>query len=217
MSTTTQLTLYNGALRLLGQAELASTEENREPRHILDGEYEDKDGISACLEQGLWNFAMRAAKLEYNSAIDPDFGLQRAFDKPTDFVKLAQATSDEHFQSPLTDPAFKIEAGYFFSDLEEIYVRYVSDDDAYGKDFSLWPLSFINMTEAYFAWKIAPRIDPALTKDMKDYFLDERKRARSTDAMQEGVKFFPETGWQSARRGRYGSRRDLGSRSNLTG
>ena len=214
---TTQLTLYNGALRLLGQAELAAVDEDREPRHVLDGWYEDKDGRRACLEHGLWNFAMRAVKLDYNSAIEPDFGLRRAFNIPSDYVHHHEISSDEYFYSPLTDAEFKKEQGYFFADIDEIYVRYVSDDASYGKDMALWPESFIEMVEYYLAMKSAPRINPDKTEDMTEGFKEQRTMARSKDALQEGVKFYPETGWQRSRRGRFGSRRDMGSRTNLTG
>jgi len=217
MATTSQLTLYNGALYLLEQGEIASLDEDREPRHVLDHFFEDKDARTDCLEMGNWNYATRTSKLEFNPSIEPDFGLQRAFTKPTDWVRTVELSSDEYFWDPMTDNQYKDEQGFFFADIDAIYLRYVSNDSSYGFDYSLWPKSFEDLVEAYLAWKGAPRINSKLTDDMKTAFEDARTNARSKDALQEGVKFPPETGWQASRRRSRGSRRDLGSRSNLTG
>ena len=212
MATATQLTLYNAALLLIEQSILSDVEEANEARRVLDLFYQDKDARKECLEMGNWNFATRTVKITFNSDIDPDFGLQRAFTKPTDWARTTEISSDEYFYTPMTDRQYKDEQGYFFADIDEIYVRYVSDDESYGFDFSLWPSSFESMVEAYLAWKIAPRLNSKLTVQMKRKFEDERKNARSKDALQEGVKFPPETGRQSARRSRRGTRRDRGSR-----
>jgi|TARA_Y100000310_G_scaffold110283_2_gene108708 hypothetical protein len=217
MATPTQFTLYNGALFLLEQPELSSVDEDKEARHVLDHFYEDKDAREDCLEMGNWNFATRTVKIEYNSDIDPDFGLQRAFTKPSDWVKTTEMASDEYFDFPMTDKQYKDEQGYFFADVDVIYVRYVSDDSSYGKDFSLWPKSFEALVEHYLAWKIAPRINSKKTVAIKKEFEDARKNARSKDALQEGVKFPPQTGWQAARRRGGRSGRDIGSRHSLTG
>ena len=219
MSTPTQLTLYNGALFLLEQPELADVDENKEARHVLDHFYEDKDAIEDCLEMGNWNFATRTAKLTFNSDVEPDFGLQRAFTKPTDWVKTVEVSADEYFTSPMTDSEWKDEQSYFFAEVDEIYIRYVSDDSSYGKDFSLWPKSFESLVEHFLAHKISPRVNSKMSKDIEKKFKDAAKNARSKDALQEGVKFPPQTGWQGARRGagHGGGRRDGGGRSSLTG
>ncbi len=214
---TTQLTLYNGALLLLSQPELAAVDEDKEARHVLDFWYEDKDGISACLEMGKWNFATRTSSLEYNPSLSPSFGLNRAFNKPDDWVNTIEVSADENFTLPMTDLEFKDEHKYFFTTVDTMYIRYVSNGTSYGKDLNLWPQSFVNMVEAWLAWRISQRVNPKKTTTAKKYFEDERKNARSKDALQEGIKFFPQTGWQRARRNRAGTGRDLGSRGNLTG
>jgi hypothetical protein len=215
---TSQLSLYQGALAFLGQPELASLTENREPRHLLDRFYTDDDGIKIVLEHADWNFATRTVKVEFDSALTPDFGLNRAFSKPTDWVRTSQQANDEYFTTPLVDHQFKDEQGYWFADIDTIYVRYVSDDDSYGRDLSLWPSSFVEYFQAYMAMRIAPRLDIAEASKDK---LEERverlyKSAASKDARNEGIKFPPESGWPRSRRGRYGQR-DIGSRGRLTG
>ena len=57
-----------------------------------------------------------------------------------------------------TDEQFKDEAGFWYADLDTIYVRFVSNDATYGGDLANWPQSFINMVEGYLALKISPRL-----------------------------------------------------------
>ncbi len=215
---TSQLTLYNGALRVLGQSKLTLLSDADENRYLLDGVW-DENARDYCLEQGNWNFATRTIKEEYDSSVsEPDFGFRHAFTKPTDWVKTVQLASDEYFTSPVDDLGYSDEQGYWWSDLETLYIRYVSDDNSYGYDLSLWPQNFCRYVEYYMAFQIAPRV--MQTKNAIDNI--ERKmgialvQARSSDAMNEGAKQFPGGNWTRARRGS-GSIRDMGSRRRLTG
>src|SRR3546814_179077 len=144
--TATQLSLYNGALRLCGEAKLANLTEDREPRYVLDDVWDD-GALRHCLQQGSWNFAMRTVEAEYSPSVEPSFGFRRAFDKPTDWVRTAAMASDEYFRCPLTSLGARDEGGFWFSDLETIYVRYVSDDASFGLDMSLWPANFTRRSE----------------------------------------------------------------------
>ena len=151
----TQLSLYNEALRICGERKLASLTENREPRRILDSVW-DANAINYCLEQGQWKFAIRTAKLENNASMEPAFGYQYGFDKPTDLIRLTALCSDEYFNVPLTQ--YSEEAGYWFSDLDEIYIQYVSNDASYGNDFSLYPETYMRYVASYLASEIIDRL-----------------------------------------------------------
>src|SRR5258708_823139 len=121
---TDKLSLYNGALtEFLGERKLANLTENREPRRVLD-EIWDGGALRYCLEQGLWNFAMRTIQLTYSPSVEPDFGFRYAFDKPTDWVRTAALCVDEFFRCPLLQ--YNDEAGFWFADIDTIYVRYIS-------------------------------------------------------------------------------------------
>ena len=56
---TDKLSIYNGALNILGERKLASETENREPRYQLDDIW-DNDMVDRCLQMGQWNFAARS-------------------------------------------------------------------------------------------------------------------------------------------------------------
>lgn len=212
-----RLALYNGALALIGQGSLASLTESVESRRLLDEVWTRGNGaVRAILEQGLWNFAMRSMKLDYDTDVTPDFGFRRAHSKPSDWVRTAAVCSDEYFYHGLTQRECNDERGYWWSDLDELYVRYVSDDSSYGADLSLWPESVNLLMHAYLAREIAPRLCATEREAMKKHFKAQRKEARATDAMNEGAGIPMPGRWVQARHAG-GWRRDGGSRNTLIG
>lgn len=209
-----KLTIYNGALNIIGERELASLTENREARYKLDGIW-DNGFVDRILQMGQWKFAARSAKFEYQPSITPGFGYQFAFEKPDDFVRVMAVAQDEYFKQPLTQ--YHIEGNYWFADLEEIYVGYVSNDSQYGGDFSLWPFNFTEMAEHYLAYKVAPRLtgldfdSNALLGKWKMMLAD----SKAVDAMEAPAKWPPKGAWSSSRQGfRSGER---GKRTQLIG
>jgi hypothetical protein len=185
------------------------------PRRTLDDIW-DGGAVRACLERGQWNFAMRTALAQYSPSVEPSFGYRRAFDKPTDWVRTCGLCSDEYFRSPLND--YRDEAGFWYADLETIYVRFVSDAAGYGNDLSLWPESFVKCVELYLASEACETITQSQTKQQKiDKDLKEALIfARSKDAMDEGTMFPPPGRWSSARMAG-GRRLSRGSRGTLLG
>lgn len=205
---TDKLKLYNASLAEMGERKLASLSEGREARRILDTAW-DNDFVRACLSAGQWNFAVRSQLIDYSPSVEPDFGYSRAFDKPTDWVRTVGFASDEYFKSPLLE--YSDEAGYWFADLDQIFVRYVSDDVQYGADLSLWPANFTKYAQAYLASLTCEQITKAMTTTNRMEALSERRlrQAKSTDAMDEATKFSPQGAWAGARQ-RYGYSRERG-------
>lgn len=217
----TRLKIYNGALLLCGDRALASLSEAREPRYLLDNVWND-NGVRYCLEQAQWYFAMRSSRLDYNVAIAPDWGYQKAFDKPTDWVATSGVFQDDYMKTPLLE--YADEVGYWFADLEQIFVKYVSDDADYGNDLTKWPQSFTNYVEAYFASKIihklpggAEKVDKIChpkTGELAKALLIAKNRAAMTQPAT-----FPQRGtWVAARRaGANRGWRDGGNTNQLIG
>lgn len=211
---TTRLLLYNSAILLLGERQLSSVTEAREPRRVLDMVW-DVGAVDFVLEQGLWNFAMHTVQLTYSPSLTPDFGYRRAFDKPTDWIRTAGLCLDEYFREPLN--AYNDETGHLFCDHDEIYLRYVSNDSEYGGDLSLWPQTFTKYVAAYLAYEAAPRLTQSeekqekLRRTMESRLVD----ARSKDAMNEPAAFPPRGAWIRRRRGGGGG--DRGNRGSLIG
>lgn len=212
---TSKLEIYNAALTICGETHLSSLTESREPRRLLDQVW-DNDGVDKCLEMAQWHFAMKTVRIDYDAGVTPDFGYRRAFSKPSDWVITSAVCSDEYFDVPLT--RYIDEADYWYSDLDEIYVKYVSNDSAYGNDLSLWPASFTDFVAAHFASKIIMKLtaDEKKRNSVIDWENKMLKIAKSRSAMT-GPQKFPAPGNFVTSRHRYGSRRDRGNRGNLIG
>lgn len=213
---TSKLTLYNGALGIVGQPAVSSLTEAHENRYLLDNVW-DEGAIKTCLEMGMWNFAMRTVTIENDDDVTPSFGFQKAFSKPSDWVRTYQISSDENFYNPLVDADYTDEGEYWYSDTDPLYVRYVSNDSSYGSDVSIWPQSFVLYFQHYLANRIAPRIiaDMQVRMAMEKAMDKALVNAKAKDAMNEGAKFMPEGSWARARRGTI--RGDRGSRNRLLG
>jgi hypothetical protein len=210
----TKLTIYNGALAILGERKLANLTENREPRYKLD-EVWDNDFIERVLQMGQWNFACRRVELTASSSVTPAFGYQYGFDKPNDFVRTMAVCYDEYFELPIT--RYSDESQWIFCDTEVIYYAYVSNDTQWGSDLTLWPFNFTEMAEHYLAMKVAPRLTGLKmgATELTGLWKMWLATAKATDAMEGPVKFAPEGSWSRSRRGR--GTNDRGRRNQLIG
>ena len=194
---TDRLSIYNGALRLLGERRLAGLTEDREPRYLLDDVW-DSDGIRRCLEAAEWGFATRQLELNSSPSFAPQFGYQFAFERPDDFVRLVGITA-----TPGGTPfrQYQDQGGLFFASLDPIYVSYVSDDNQFGRDFSLWTDHFEDYVEAYFASEIGPTLTASESKiERIEAQMDKAKtEAASIDAMGRPSVRLPRGSWSTAR------------------
>jgi hypothetical protein len=209
---TTQLLLYNGALRALGERKLASLTEETKARRTLDDVW-TAGAVNAVLEQGFWNFATRTAKFTPDVGFTASFGYRNKFSKPSDFIRLTAMCQDEYFSAPLN--GYVDEAGAWYSDAPEIYVMYVSNAPTYGADLTRWPESFSDYVELYLADEVAG----ALTADadrVKEKLRRALTNAKSKDAMNEPTKFMPPGRFTQTRQGSR-SRGDRGNRGSLIG
>jgi hypothetical protein len=212
---TTKLQVFNGALLLCGERFLSALTDNTEPRRLLDHVW-DNGGVKTCLEEGQWFFAMRTTQVDYDTGVEPDFGLRRAFSKPTDWCLTSAMCSDEFFTSPLL--RYVDEAGYWYSDLDTIYVRYISDDVGYGLDLLKWPSGFREFAEAHFASKVVHKISGS--EEVREQVLKRRKdtlRNAKNMSLMAGPPAFPAPGTWTRSRNRYPNRRDGGNRGSLIG
>ena len=207
----TQLSLYNGALRHLGQRRLASISEDREARYYLDDEYTDT--FIYCLRQGFWNFAMRVVQIDAE-ATAPTFGYSYKFVKPADWVKTRNISLNESLDPPLID--YQDQTGIWLADSTPLYVRYVSTTDG------LTPANFPTDYAYYVEAVLAQRIFKKVTGNGEDELIKFERRvvkkalatAKGNDAMDQAVGTYPQGAWASSRGGWGGER---GKRGQLIG
>lgn len=196
----TQVSVYNLALAHLGERSLVAVTDATEPARALENIWDH--AVTYCLEQGHWKFAERESVLEPSVTEVPTYGLSNAFAKPSDYVRLNSMCSDEYFTQPIINIH---ERGLFwYCDLDELYLRYVSNDDAYGADVTLWPETFVLYVSLYLATAIAPRVSPdkkiETIKSPEGIGLGTAKRnALAKDAVAGPVQFIPTGSWVNSR------------------
>lgn len=206
MAQTSQLTLYNAALRLVEEPKLLNLTEDREARYLLDDIW-DNGAVQYCLEAGQWFFARRTVQIDYDPELQPAFGYKCAFGKPTDWVRQMGMWTDPYQNQPLTRALD--EAGFWYADPQTIYVAYVSNDPQWGLNMALWPETFADFVAHYIAKKAKKlHSDEAMTEMLagKDgdggWYKKAKMIALATAAMNENTKFFPPGSWRRARWGR---------------
>lgn len=212
---TTQLEIYQQALLLLGEVPVASTSENREARRLCDFIW-NAGFVDGVLEEGLWRFANRTAAIEYDTSNSPPFGFSRAFTLPSDFIRTIRLSQDERENVPLM--AYTLEAGFIYCDLDEIFLRYVSNDTSYGGNLSNWPSSFASYAYLQMAIGVGPKLTASTTK-MEALKKDAKRalaEARSRSAMEGPTQLLPQGSWSRSRSRGYGQR-DGGSTTRFTG
>lgn len=214
---TTQLSIFNGAMYLLQKEGFVKLSDARPEAKVLLNLWDRARRY--CLEQGHWKFAEREAKLTASLTEVPTFGLQNAFEKPTDFIRINMLAADEYYNVPLIQVHEK--GDFWYAEPEELYLRYVSNHADYGYDMAKWPETFVIYVTLYLATLAAHTIAPDLKMELirapGNIGLEEAKyNALSKDAVAGPTQFLPEGRWSSARRGNWNNR-GRNSRSSLYG
>lgn len=206
--TATRLSIYNGACAAIGERRLMPASagatystETRESRRALDDIW-DRGGVRTCLSMGLWNFAARGIQWNFDPSFTPPWGFQCAFQLPSDWVRWMMVCVDPYLSAPLLQ--YADEGSFFYCDLQQLWVKYVSDDGNFGMNMSMWPDNFQRYVELFFAEKVCLRVtkDEKLRADVERQRDLALKKAKSTDAMNESTAMIPPGQWRQARHGR---------------
>jgi hypothetical protein len=182
-----QLSIYQGALRLLGPHELAALTDDRPERYQLDNAW--TDAVAYMLLQGLWNFAIRTITVTESGT--PIAGWDYAFTKPSDYVRTVGISWEPTFREGFED--YQDEGGKWYANVDTLYVRHVSNHASYGLNIAGWPLSFTKALEAYLAFEAGLGVsgDKSNRNDLYQLFEKRLKRAKIIDAFDESVKTSP--------------------------
>lgn len=218
---TTRLKIYNGALQICKVRQIQSLSVNEESRRELDLVWND-NGVRYCLQRGQWTFARVAAKFNADTAIQPSFGYRYGFAKPSDYVNTSAVCSDEFFNAPVT--RYADETGFWYADIDTLYIKYTSDGPTFGGDLAQWSEAFTEYVKAYFASKVVGKLSGDNTRE--EQIIKPRTGilalaldiAKNSDLQGEPQRFPPMGSWTRARIGRLnGDWRDGGSRNRLIG
>lgn len=192
-----RLSIYKGALRLLGPSELASLTEDRPERHKLDDAW--ASSVEYLLSKGMWNFSIRTVEISYAEDVEPLFGYQHAFNKPEDWKRTVSIAATANFIEGIQ--RYADETSYWHTDFETIYVRYVSNDEAYGWNVGAWGEPFSKALEAYLAFECGLPIssDRGNRNDLYSLYKERLKDAKALDAVDEEVDTSPPGRWTRSR------------------
>lgn len=192
---TTQLQLYNKALKHLGERKLASLTEARECRRYLDDEYPDT--LLLCLRSGYWNWATDTIEVEADELATPDFGYQAAFPKPMDWIRTELVSTSETLDPPLRN--YRDQNGFWLANADKLYVRYVSGTLA--DNLTNWPVDYAEYVGVALARAIVTRLtqNDALSDRIEAREKTYWKRAQANDAMDQPPSPWPLGTWTTSR------------------
>lgn len=185
-----RLSIYKAALRYLGNAAgISSLTEASVTRRALDDAWQEAGEF--MLAKGLWNFAIRTSQLSEDEDVEPLFGYQYAFSKPTDWVRTVAINTDPAFAIGFED--FADETQYWYANTDTLYVRYVSNDAAYGWNIGEWRQPFAEAFAAYLAFQCSLPIsaDKGSRTDLFNLSKALLTEAKALDAVDERVAYSP--------------------------
>lgn len=196
--------IYNDALIIMGLDEITTNTDDSNRRTKLDRVL-DAGIVSDELEDTSWIFSTTSTKSQYDPSVEPAWGYQRAHEKPTDMHRIDGIFYDEYMHQPLKN--YKDEGDWIFTDEDEYYLQYVSDDFLVNP--ANWPMYFRRLV----AGRMANDASPSLRNEGADYVIaneiyEKRKSsAMANDSMQSPPRRLANGRWSSARfRGGYRNR-----------
>jgi hypothetical protein len=156
----TKLSLYNGALQLLGERRLLTDTDDVSTRYDLDALY-DVDAVDYCLEMVKPRYSTVFDEVTGAPSANTDFDWQITL--PADFVALfteidgtPAVYQDGRAESPIT--RFIREASHLHMDFEVPWIRYCkAHTDPQLADM---PPSFAKVVSCYMARELAWKYDP---------------------------------------------------------
>lgn len=175
--TISQLALYNNALRLIGERELADLTEAREPRFRLDGVW-DLGAVAYCLEVIKPRFACTVSHIT-TPTTSTEHAFTSVFTLPADYVALAGVFSNSTLDEPIN--RYIVEGRTIACNHDEIYLRYVRDP----ADFTVWTPTFAQAVSGYLAKEIASRLTPDRFADIVQVHTDRFKVAIELNGVEE--------------------------------
>jgi hypothetical protein len=191
----TKLSIFNEALRILGQPRLTTPEAETEPARQLRDAYEG--AVMACYEAGNFNHTIRRAVLA-RLGTTPAWGYQYYYQLPTDFKKVAEITSSGLPDDPLVD--YEIEEGGLATDADAVYLKYVSSELLVLTP-GVWSQSFADFVSGTLAARTAPKIASSNIELAVEWEKRHRLKALAIDAVQNPPRRRIPGRWAASARG----------------
>jgi hypothetical protein len=184
--------LYNKALQLLKLPPITSNTDESDRKVALDYAMNQK-AVETVFELVSWGFLYKTVKLSNDDAVDPEFAYDYAFAVPSDMIRIDKISGDEYFRFPAE---YLREGDYFFADTDEIYVRYLSNEQVTTP--TTWPTYVFNLVAAELARGCGAL--PGADLQNAEYKYEEYKsEAYSTDAQRNPPEVISSGSWTRSR------------------
>lgn len=199
---TDKLTVYNLIAHHLGVRRFPALTAPVEARRVIDDFWDTT--VQQCLEEAQWNFMLRTIQMDASTNVVPSFGAKYAFPKPVDWLRTTIVSADETFTPPLTD--FTDEANYWYANFTPLFIQYQSSDAQYGLNLGAWSANFTNYVALQVAEHCCLKITGSTDRlegpnGISRRLRNQRIKAKSNDAMNEGPREMPTGTWARSRRG----------------
>lgn len=193
-----KISIYNDALRAIGDLRLASLTEDVEARYVLDDAW--ADCVEFVFTEGLWNFATKTEKITADPGGVPIPGFTFRFDKPVYWVRTITVSNNSLFTE---EAVFRDEGNKLFANFDELYIRYISSEYSAEEYVPNWPPAFAKVIVACLAKECAERLSGSSAKAemlMVEY-TKALASAKNKDALDQSKIIFRPGSWVRSMRG----------------
>jgi hypothetical protein len=194
----TKLSLYNEALRAIGDLRLSSLTEDVEARYVLDDAWED--AVEFVFTEGYWNFATKTAEITADTGQTPIPGFTFVFAKPAGWLRTITISNTSLFTE---ESVYRDEGDRIYSNFDTLYIRYISSEKAVDDEIPNWPPSFARVVSACLAKECAERLSGAGAKAeaLAGEYKDALATAKNKDALDQSKIVFRPGSWVRSMRG----------------
>lgn len=184
----TKLQLWNRALYHLGEGMLVNIDpavDGTEPAYVFDEMWPTV--VLDALSHGDWNFATKTAAIPQSGSTTVIPNYTYAYDHPADWIRTVAFSEDgdftDHAAYDLDSFDVYDERGSWFTNLETLYVRYITSDLDDDDDIPSYPPSFFEYCALLLAHRACERLTQGARKNQLTEDLDVQLiKAKSNDA-----------------------------------
>lgn len=193
-----KLSIFNEALRAIGDLRLSSLTEDVEARYVLDDAWEDC--VEFVFTEGLWNFATKTEVITADPGQTPIPGFSFTFDKPLHWLRTITVAPNSLFTE---EAVYRDEGNKIYSNWDTLYIRYISREKAVDEQVENWPPTFAKAVAACLAQECAERLSgsgskaEALAAEYKEVLAS----AKNKDALDQSKVIFRPGSWVRSMRG----------------
>lgn len=194
----TKLSLYNEALRAIGDLRLVSLTEEVEARYVLDDAWEDC--VELVFTEGLWNFATKTEVITADLGQTPIPGFSFVFNKPLYWLRTITVSPTSLF----TDEAvYRDEGNRIYANWDTLYIRFISSEKAVDEQVENWPPAFAGVVSACLAKECGERLSGSGEKaeGLAAEYKDALATAKNKDALDQSKVVFRPGSWVRSMRG----------------